>query len=291
MSKMERFTTIWEARRWASLFLKQHNREEGVADLLLMHHLDMSRANLLASSKDTFPVEIQELLMEQVRAHAEQGIPVQHLIGHEEFYGRHFTVNEHVLIPRPETEELVQLVLREIDREYSGKQLTVLDLGAGSGAISITLKKENPMLCVKAVDISEDALAVAKHNAVKLDADVEFFQGNFLEPFIEKGIKADIVVSNPPYISINDKDTLDDTVKNYDPDQALYAGDDGLDAYRIILQQLPSVVKNKSLLAFEIGYQQGEAVQKIIQSGFPQSNPQIVQDINGKDRMVYSWLQ
>ena len=286
------FQTIWEARRWASLFLKQHNREALVADMLLEHYLGMTKAQLLASLQEPFPQEVVDKFQEAIYAHAEKGVPVQHLIGYEYFYGRSFQVNEHVLIPRPETEELVALVLKEIDVGFSDSEetLKVVDIGAGSGAISVTLKKENPSLHVMAVDISEEALQVAKTNAENLEADVEFLQGDFLQPLMDRNIKVDIVVSNPPYIPTVDKDTLSDTVKDYDPELALFAGEDGLDAYRAIIKDLPKVLNPKGLLAFEIGYQQGEAVKQLLLTAYPHSHPQIVQDINKKDRIVYCWL-
>ncbi len=286
------FQTIWEARRWASLFLKEHNREENVVDILLMHHLNLSRAMLLASLQDPMPDEYVDIFVEQIKSHGETGVPIQHLLGYEHFYGRTFQVNEHVLIPRPETEELVELVLQQISKgfDYNATPLTAVDIGAGSGAICVTLKKENPHLDVKAVDISEEALAIARKNANALGAEVEFLQGNFLKPLIEKNIKVDILVSNPPYISIHDREELSDTVRDYDPSLALFAGDDGLDAYRAIIKDLPKVLKEKALIAFEIGYQQGEAVKQLLLTTYPQSNPQIVEDINGKDRIVYCWL-
>jgi release factor glutamine methyltransferase len=284
------FKTIGEARRWASLFLKEHGREEGVADILLMDRLGLTKANLLASLRDPMPERMAKQWSYEIREHAEKGIPVQHLLGYEYFYGRKFHVNPHVLIPRPETEEIVQLVLAEIEKEFS-KTVQVVDIGAGSGAIGITLKLENPQLNVKLVDISKEALQVAKENAEQLGADVELLNGSFLEPIIEKRLKVDVIVSNPPYIPLGDKDQLADTVRDFDPALALFGGEDGLDAYRAIMEQLPKVVKKKALIAFEIGYQQGAAVKKLIQSAFPQSHPQIVQDINKKDRIVYFWLQ
>ncbi|SET23717.1 release factor glutamine methyltransferase [Salinibacillus kushneri] len=285
------FANLWEARRWASLFLKEHNREEGVADLLLMDLMSMSKSQILAAMRDDFPQEVQAKFIERIYQHVDNGTPVQHLIGYEYFYGRKFKVNRDVLIPRPETEELVHLVLKQIEKEFDEKEpAKVIDVGAGSGIIGITMKKENPALDVQAVDISRKALEVAKVNAKNLMADVRFVEGDFLTPFIDVGAKADVVISNPPYISADDEDSLDDVVRLHDPKLALFAEDDGLAAYKKIMYQLPQVVNGKALVAFEIGDQQGAAVQKLMKAVFPKSEPEIVQDINKKDRIVYAWI-
>ncbi|MRG86215.1 peptide chain release factor N(5)-glutamine methyltransferase [Salinibacillus xinjiangensis] len=289
---MEQFTTIWGARHWASLFLQEHGCEKGVADILLMHLLSMSQSQLLAAMQDDFPQDIQETFMEGIYQHVDKGTPVQHLIGYEYFYGRKFAVNPHVLIPRPETEELVELVLREIKAGFSkDDEILVVDIGTGSGIIGITLKKELPALHVKAVDISKDALQTAKQNAQDLNADVEFVEGDFLSPLVESGQRVDVIVSNPPYISPEDETSLDDVVRKHDPKLALFAEDEGLAAYKKIVSQLPEVMNRPALVAFEIGHQQGVAVQEIIKHKFPKAEPKVMQDINQKDRIVYSWMK
>ncbi|WP_226036290.1 peptide chain release factor N(5)-glutamine methyltransferase [Aquibacillus saliphilus] len=277
-----------EALHWASLFLTQHNRETRIAEILLQHHLGISRAQLLATMRDLVPGEVIQAFEKDITAHAETGVPVQHLTGVESFYGRQFAVNKHVLIPRPETEELIVGVGEYLNRNHLSEPAQLADIGTGSGIIAITLKLEHPAVDIWASDYSEDALVVAKSNAEKLQADLYFKQGDFLQPFIDANQKLDVIVSNPPYIPYSEKDSLSDTVKNYDPDLALFAEQQGLAAYMKIVEQAKSVVKDHALIAFEIGYQQGRQVAEIIEHHFPDSTIEIRKDINNKDRMVFA---
>ncbi|MDC3416750.1 peptide chain release factor N(5)-glutamine methyltransferase [Aquibacillus salsiterrae] len=282
---------IHEALRWASLFLQKHNREERVGEILLLHHLGMSKVEFLSSLREQVPQVKLKAFCADVRRHAETGVPVQHLTGVESFYGRTFHVNGDVLIPRPETEELIVGVLEYVEKiDWHGQKThQLVDVGTGSGIIAITLKLERQAsLDVSACDISDDALAVATANALALGAQVDFLQGNFLKPLLDKGKKVDIIASNPPYIPYAEKATLSDTVKNYDPALALYAEDDGLAAYKKIIAQAVDVLRVPGLIAFEIGHEQGNAVREIILQSFPHSNVEVRKDINGKDRMVFA---
>ncbi|KGX87260.1 peptide chain release factor N(5)-glutamine methyltransferase [Pontibacillus marinus] len=280
--------TIFEARRWASLFLEENNRETNVGMLLLQHHMGMSRAQLLAESRSELPEETWSQFQKDIEKHAETGVPVQHLIGSEEFFGRTFNVNNHVLIPRPETEELVLGVINRLRQKE--RPLRGVDIGTGSGIIAITLALEIEGLSTHATDLSIDALNVARENARQLDADVHFSRGDFLESLMEHNEKMDLIVSNPPYIPERDRESLEDVVEKYDPDMALFADDNGLAAYKKIMKQVPQVANEGALLAFEIGHDQGEAVSNIIKDTYPQSEPQVEKDINGKDRMIFAWI-
>ncbi|KHE69207.1 peptide chain release factor N(5)-glutamine methyltransferase [Halobacillus sp. BBL2006] len=273
------FTTIREARRWASVFLQEHNREERVADLLLEHCLGLTFAQLLAYETDPFPLDQRDTFVNNVQAHIRTGIPVQHLIGHAHFYGREFIVNSHVLIPRPETEELVEGVMDWIN-ETGIDRPAIVDIGTGSGIIAITLALETKAE-VLATDLSPDALKVAKQNAKNHEVEVDFIQGSFLEPVKNRNI--DILVSNPPYIAYEEKQEMDDTVVNFDPELALFAEKEGLAAYEAILNQIE---EQPFLIAFEIGHKQGAAVQQLIKEKFPDAIVEVKQDINKKDRMV-----
>ncbi|MFZ0476210.1 MAG: peptide chain release factor N(5)-glutamine methyltransferase [Halobacillus sp.] len=279
------FTTIQEARHWASVFLGKHTRETRVADLLLEHFLKMSFAQLLAYEKDPFPENKREVFVESVRVHAETGMPVQHIIGEADFYGRSFSVNSNVLVPRSETEELVEGILKWVESSNKDEP-QIADIGTGSGIIAITLALELNKADVYASDISEEALQTASGNAQKLGADIQFIQGDFYAPF--KDIPVDIVVSNPPYIAHVDKDLMDDTVVNFDPALALFADREGLAAYDTIVKQIKDSNHRPSLIAFEIGYLQGDAVKKIIQDSLPEYTIEIRKDINKKDRMVFA---
>ncbi|KGP71986.1 peptide chain release factor N(5)-glutamine methyltransferase [Pontibacillus yanchengensis] len=288
---MNEAKTIFEVRRWASLFLQENNRETGVGELLVQHHLGMTRAQLFANAQDEVSVDVREKIEQDLRQHVAQGTPVQHLIGTEEFYGRLFKVNQDVLIPRPETEELVLGVLERMKQTgMFSEPLTCVDIGTGSGIIATTLAKELHHATMYATDISSEALQVAEQNAHALHADVQFRQGDFLAPVIEEGVTFDVVVSNPPYIPEGDRDTLSDVVRDHDPSLALFAGEDGLAAYRRIIEQLPAVVKKETLLALEIGHDQRHTVPALIEAAFPHAYIDVVQDINQNDRMVFAWL-
>jgi len=178
---------IFEALNWASSFLKEHNREEFAGELLLRYYSGLSRTSMLMKMRDELDGEVWTEFQAAVKRHSD-GEPIQYIIGSEEFYGRRFLVNEHVLIPRPETEELVQGTLQRLDRLFSeSDQIDLVDVGTGSGAISVTLKLEKPELKVTAVDLSKDALEVARKNASELGAEIEFLHGDLLQPLISQG--------------------------------------------------------------------------------------------------------
>jgi len=281
---------IFEALNWASSFLKEHNREEFAGELLLRYYSGLSRTSMLMKMRDELDGEVWTEFQAAVKRHSD-GEPIQYIIGSEEFYGRRFLVNEHVLIPRPETEELVQGTLQRLDRLFSeSDQIDLVDVGTGSGAISVTLKLEKPELKVTAVDLSKDALEVARKNASELGAEIEFLHGDLLQPLISQGKKVDVVISNPPYIPVADQEWMSDIVTEHEPHMALFAGEDGLDLYRRFMEELPLVLKEKALVGFEIGAGQGEAVRGLLEKTFPHAKVEVVFDINGKDRMVFAEL-
>lgn len=210
--------------------------------------------------------------------------PMNYVLGYSYFYGYRFVVNDGVLIPRPETEELVGLILGKYDEYFKGKSIDLCDVGTGSGAIAIALKKEEDRLNVYASDISEDALKVARLNAQNNDAQVEFFQGSMLEPFIERDIKVDILVSNPPYIKT--VETIEASVYDYEPHVALFGGEDGLKFYREILENAHKVLKPKGFIFFEMGYDLKDSLSALAKEYYPESRIEVYKDINGKDRMM-----
>src|SRR5690625_3335866 len=169
---MTKLMKQYEVLHWASLFLKKNNCEEQVAKVLLQHHLAVTRSEFYMMMQDTIPAPIIEKFKADIKKHAQTGIPVQHLIGYEFFYGRKFKVNKHVLIPRPETEELVQQVIEAGKNYPQDKPLTIVDVGTGSGVIAITLALEIPQAQIYAIDISKKALQIAEHNAKQLQANI-----------------------------------------------------------------------------------------------------------------------
>jgi release factor glutamine methyltransferase len=280
---------IHEALAWASSFLAENKREAFAAELLIRHVLGgISRTEMMMKlQEDLADVEIAQL-KSAVRRHVD-GEPVQYIIGKEDFYGRPFKVNKEVLIPRPETEELVEHMLTLIANHFPHQQeVMVADIGTGSGAISVTMAIEDPRLRVFTVDIAEESIAVAKENAEQLGADVSFFHGDLLQPFIEQNMKLDVVVSNPPYIPDIEILGLDTIVKDREPMRALSGGEDGYDFYRRFMNELPLVLKEQALVGFEVGAGQGATVAKMLRQTFKEAEVYVKEDINGKDRMVFA---
>ncbi|WP_404450522.1 peptide chain release factor N(5)-glutamine methyltransferase [Sutcliffiella horikoshii] len=288
---------VYEALNWASSFLKKNDRDENAGELLLRHHMKLDRAQLFSRMQEMMPMETQSSFIFNVHKHV-AGIPVQYLMGKEEFYGRSFFVSEEVLIPRPETEELVVGVLDRVKKHFgngavsdtTGEKLSVVDVGTGSGAIAITLALENSSLNVHATDIAGESLEVAMDNAEALGAEVAFLQGDLLLPFIEQEIKVDVVVSNPPYIPQKEYEGLSTVVKDFEPYRALVGGISGLEFYERFMDELPKVLKERAVVAFEVGMGQGEDVKALLEKTFPKATVEVVLDINGKDRMVFALI-
>lgn len=209
------------------------------------------------------------------------GEPVQYIVGDVDFYGNIIKVNKNVLIPRRETEELVEKVLKRIQVFDSP---VIADIGTGSGAIAITLAKKLNTL-VYASDISLKALEVAKENVAINKANVTFFEGDMLKPYIENNIKLGVIVSNPPYIKEDEK--IEDIVKNNEPHLALYAKNNGLEFYDSILKNASYVLKDKYLIAFEIGLDQGKNIEALAKKYLSNSIVEIEKDLSGKDRFIF----
>jgi len=212
------------------------------------------------------------------------GEPLNYVLGYSYFYGYRFIVNPDVLIPRPETEELVGLILSQYDEYFKGEKIKACDIGTGSGAIAIALKKEEDNLDVYASDISAVALNVAKANASNNQCEITFLEGSMLEPYIEEGLKFDILVSNPPYIRSVEK--VEASVYDYEPHVALFGGEDGLKFYREIFENAAKILNDKALAFFEMGYDQKENLSKLAREYFDDVDIRVYKDINGKDRML-----
>ena len=211
----------------------------------------------------------------------ENGEPVQYIVGNVDFYGYILNVNKDVLIPSRETEELVEEVIK---RSKLFNNPTIIDIGTGSGAIAISLSKE--LNChVYASDISNKALMVAKENAIKNNANITFLQGDMLKPFIDNKIKVDIIVSNPPYIKENEE--IENIVKNNEPNIALYAKNNGLEFYESILKDANRVLKEKYLIAFEIGKTQGNDIKLLAHKYLGNVKVEIKKDLSLNDRFIF----
>jgi len=251
------------------------------AKMLLADLLEINPLELLNYLDKEIDEEIVNNYKKRIEALSSKK-PIQYVIGNVNFYGNKFKVNENVLIPRFETEELVENTLKYIDDIFSSKDLKVIDLGCGSGCIGITLKNKKPNLNVTLLDISPKALEVAKQNATDLKIDVTLVENDMLEGLNEK---YDVIISNPPYIKENEE--IEDIVKNNEPHLALYAGIDGLDCYRKILKEAPNHVNKDFLIAFEIGESQKEDVITLATAYFPKATIITKKDMQERDRMVF----
>lgn len=233
------------------------------ARLLLGSLLEKNLAWLEAHRDDELPEAIAPRFADWV-ARRTAGEPVAYLLGSREFYGRDFAVSPAVLIPRHETELLMELALAKLSTLAKDASPSLLDLGTGSGCIAITLALEAPYAQVTAVDASPQALVVAQQNAATLDARVEFREGSWFEPL--SGSRFDLIVSNPPYIKANDPHLAQGDVR-FEPPSALASGPDGLADIRAIIATAPSYLKSGGWLLFEHGYDQAEAMVAVMEQG------------------------
>lgn len=219
--------------------------------------------------------EFVESIYKQLVAH----VPAQYIIGHAEFYGMELKVDERVLIPRPETELLVELILTE----NPNPNLSVLDIGTGSGAIALALAKNRPDWCVTASDISPDSLNLASENATLQDLKISFKKSDCFEEIAEN---YDIIVSNPPYISRADESEVGLNVLHSEPHLALFAEEDGLAIYRKIAQEAKNHFREGGKIYLEIGYKQGHSVPALFRKYLPEKRVRTLKDQFGQDRMV-----
>lgn len=209
-----------------------------------------------------------------------KGYPIQYLIGYVNFYGYKINVNNNVLIPRYETELLVEKTIKYIKKIFS-KKVDILDIGTGSGCISIALNKEVNSH-ITSCDINEKALNLAKFNANENNCDIDFIKSDLFENI---NGKYDVIISNPPYIDYNEK--IMDMVDKYEPHEALYAKDNGLYFYKEILKNANKYLNNKFIIAFEIGWWQGNLIKLIAETYFKNSNIIIEKDYTDRDRYLF----
>lgn len=289
--------TIREAFVEASSFLKRHGVEEASlnGELLLQHLLGWSRTKLLLNWQDAFPADL-ELQWQKLLGRRAAGEPVQYIIGEEGFYGLTFKVTPAVLIPRPETEILVQEILTRGKRLWpaagvggiQGEGPLLADIGTGSGAIPVTVAVKCPGWRVAAVDISPAALEIARQNAAGngVQDRVRFYEGDLLQPLLEKGIAPDILVSNPPYIPSEDLLDLQREVRDFEPHLALDGGQDGLNFYRRLTTGLRQMAKAPRLVGFEVGMGQARDVAAMLKATGLYTAVDIIRDLAGIDRHV-----
>ena len=223
--------------------------------------------------------EEEKQFVEEIFKKLAEHMPAQYIIGHAEFFGMQLKVDERVLIPRPETEELVDLILTENPK----KNLKVLDIGTGSGAIALALAKNRPDWSVTAADISQDALDLSLENANAQNLNLSFIKSDC---FSEISSKYDIIVSNPPYISREDQEEVGLNVLHSEPHLALFADEDGLAIYRRIAESSKDYLNDGGKIYLEIGYKQGQSVPALFTENFPEKRVRTLKDQFGQDRMV-----
>jgi release factor glutamine methyltransferase len=269
----------------AQLRSGQHpDRARRDGETLLLHVVQRNRAFLMAHGREELDVAHAERCAELLDRRT-AGEPIQYILGEAEFYGLPFHVTHDVLIPRPETEHLVEKAL-ELAARY--RQPRIADVGTGSGAIAVALAYQLPDARITAIDLSSRALNIAQENAALngVEERLRFLQGDLVAPVASE--QFDIVVSNPPYVSSADRESLDLEVRNYEPAEALFAGEDGLDVYRRLIPAACAVLVPGGALVLEIGYGQEKGIRELLSgSGFEQIASLV--DLQGIPRVVASF--
>jgi release factor glutamine methyltransferase len=243
-------------------------------EVFLAQLLGCNRLDLIARSDEEVPVEhLAELQKGWIRL--QDGVPVAYLTQQKEFYGLNFYVDERVLVPRPETEQLVDLVLKHAKK-------SVLELGTGSGAIACGVKKSRPNLRVMATDLSKAALEVANKNCVQLGAKVELLQSDLLESVPQEAFE--VLVANLPYIGTVRHALIAENVAKHEPAMALDGGEDGLELYRRLFEQIRHQNRSFLFILGEIGFSQGPDIRKLCEDSLPDYTFSLLQDLQGLDR-------
>ena len=261
------------------VFGKGHCHSD-MAKILLGEILEKNPLELYNCLNEIVPEEKSNLYKKAVMA-LESGKPLQYVLGKVNFYGNVFYVNENVLIPRFETEELVENTIKYVEKFFK-EPVDIVDLGCGSGVIGLTLEKKLSTKSVDLIDISEEALEVTNKNCGNLKSNGKLINNDFLKD-IDK--KYDVIISNPPYIA--DDEEIEEIVKNNEPHLALYAGEEGLDCYETILKDIKKNMKAKCLIAFEIGYKQADKIKDIINKYLDNVEIEVKKDLSNKDRMIF----
>lgn len=257
--------------------------------LILSKLLDVDKSYIYAYGDREVPIDISEEFQRQMKK-VQQGFPIQYVLGEKEFMGLNFFINEKVLIPRFDTEVLVEYILEYINDNIKRKDIKILDMCTGSGVIGLTIGHycKNAHIC--GVDISKEAIEVANTNKERLKIlNVHFLEGDLFAP-IGESERYDIIVSNPPYIPSEDIEGLDRVVRDFEPMKALDGGIDGLDFYRAITKDSKKHLKDNGLLIYEIGYDQGRALELILwEEGFKDIS--IMKDSQGHPRVAIGFYR
>ena len=265
------------------------------AELLLLHALGRNRTWIYSHPEEEIPALASQQYFSLIARRA-AGEPTQHLTGKQEFWGLEFEVTPNVLIPRPETEHLIEvaldrLALRELHagrkQTLTGEGLQIADIGTGSGCIAVTLAKELPGATIHATDISRAALAVAKRNAAhhSLSDQIHFLESNLLEGISHSPRSFDLIASNPPYIGRHEAATLMREVRDHEPEIALYGGEEGYELYADLIAQAAARLKPGGLLVLELGHNSLPAVQPLLDAP-TWTNVAVTNDLSGIPRII-----
>jgi release factor glutamine methyltransferase len=260
------------------------------AELLLLHLLGRDRAWLYAHPENTLS-EAQLADYKNLIERRATGVPVQYLTGRQEFWGLEFEVNPSVLIPRPETEHLIEVALARLG-ERRGAPLSVADAGTGSGCLAVALARELPLARIVATDISSEALAVARRNAARhgVSGRIEMLQMDLLQSYLQadgpQGTVFDFIVSNPPYVGQADRPSLPHEVAQHEPHQALFAGEHGLDIYPQLIAQAAKLLRPGGLFVVELGYGLAERVGALISEHPYWTRVRVTDDLAGIPRVL-----
>lgn len=266
--------TYYELLRKYRLEAQKTGKEKEAIDFLVLNSLNLSKAELILKYSES--VENEGSLINLFQDYLYNNIPVQYIIGHTYFYGLKFKVNKHVLIPRFDSEILIECIFKNLDLN---KNYTILDIGTGSGALSIVIKKYFPNTIIDAIDISSKAIELAKENSKINNVDINFYESDI---FSNINKKYDIVISNPPYISVDEE--LSPEVKQ-EPHIALYANNNGLYFYEEILKNINKYLNKNFYVFLEIGYTQANEIKKIIKKRLG-IDAEVVKDLQGLDRVI-----
>jgi release factor glutamine methyltransferase len=283
--------TVLDLLNWSTNYLKDHQIENPRlnAELLLARSLSLSREGLYMQLQDQLNEEEKEVYVSLIRRRI-SGEPLQYILKNQEFWSINLKVDTRALIPRPETELLVEQCLFILSKTPFSQTLSILEIGTGSGAIAIALAKEKKDIFLVATDISRDALGLAKENAESagVQNQIKFVNGDLFDPFclFKKRGPFDLILSNPPYINRPEIHTLAKDVRDYEPIIALDGGEDGLDFYRRIISQAPFYLREKGWLLLEIGQGQSKKVAEQIERRGVFLKPQILPDLSGIERVV-----
>lgn len=260
--------------------ISKNNLEKNAAKLFLMKYSNKDYSEIILNYDNEVEMDVKKSFLNALNEYVNKRIPPQYITNEQDFYGRKFYVDENVLIPRWETEELVFHVIKHIKNNFKEEKIKILDIGTGSGCIAITLALELENSKITAIDISEKALFIAQKNSERMNTNVSFIKSDLFKNVKDK---FDIIISNPPYVK--DEDEIGICVDR-EPKTALYGGTLGINFYDKILKEVSSFLKDKFLIAFEHGFDQKELIKELVKKHLKDVNIKEIKDSSGKDRIM-----